>query len=47
MMKKSMNYPRIADLTVAEFKELLREKITQSVAYLLGDPDEGLAEELR
>ncbi len=48
-----MNHPRIADLTVAEFKELLRETIAQSFADLLGDPDEGLvlredlAEELR
>ncbi len=48
-----MNHPRIADLTVAEFKELLRETMTQSFAEALGDPDEGLelredfAEELR
>ena len=48
-----MNHPRIADLTVAEFKELLRETIAQSFVDLLGDPDEGLvlrenlAEELR
>ena len=48
-----MNHPRIADLTVAEFKELLRETMAQSFADALGDPDEGLelredfAEELR
>ena len=48
-----MNHSRIADLTVAEFKELVRQTIAQSFAELLGDPDEGLvlrddiAEELR
>ncbi len=48
-----MKHSRVADLTVAEFKELVRETIAQSFAELLGDPDEGLvlrdemAEELR
>lgn len=48
-----MNHPRIADLTVAEFKELLHETMAQSFAEMLGDPDEGsvlredFAEELR
>ena len=48
-----MNQPRIADLTVDEFKDLLRETIVQSFADLVGDPDERLvlrddfAEELR
>ncbi len=48
-----MNHSRIADLTVAEFKELLHETMAQSFAEMLGDPDEGLvlredfAEELR
>lgn len=48
-----MNQPRIADLTVDEFKDLVRETMMQSFADLLGDPDEGLvlrddfAEELR
>lgn len=48
-----MNHSRIADLTVTEFKELLRETMAQSFAEMLGDPDEGLelredfAEELR
>ena len=37
-----MNHPRIADLTVAEFKELLRETMAQSLAEVLGDPDESL-----
>ncbi|MCY3727654.1 MAG: hypothetical protein OXF97_01485 [Nitrospira sp.] len=48
-----MNHPRIGDLTVTEFKELLRETMAQSFTEMLGDPDEGLelhedfAEELR
>ena len=48
-----MNQPRIADLTVDEFKDLVRETMMQSFADLLGDPDEGLvlrddfADELR
>ena len=33
---------RIADLTVNEFKELVRESVVQSIAGLLGDPDQGL-----
>ena len=48
-----MNQLRIADLTVEEFKDLVRETMMQSFAHLLGDPDEhlvlrdGFAEELR
>ena len=48
-----MTSPRIADLTVTEFKQLVRESVAQSMAAMLGDPDEGLslrddfAEELR
>ena len=48
-----MSQPRIADLTVDEFKDLVRETMMQSFSDLLGDPDEGLvlrndfAEELR
>ena len=38
-----MTSPRISDLTVVEFKQLVRETIAQSLAELLGDPDEGLA----
>ena len=51
--EQTMNHSRIADLTVAEFKELVRQTLAQSFAELLGDPDEGLvlrddiAEELR
>ena len=33
---------RIADLTVNEFKELVRESVAQSITGLLGDPDQGL-----
>ena len=48
-----MTSPKIADLTVAEFKQLVRDSVAESVAAALGDPDEGLtlrdefAEELR
>ena len=38
-----MTSPRISDLTVVEFKQLVRETIAQSLAELLGDRDEGLA----
>ena len=37
-----MTSPRIADLTVNEFKQLVRESVVQSIAGLLGDPDGGL-----
>ena len=33
---------RIADLTVNEFKQLVRESVVQSITGLLGDPDQGL-----
>lgn len=36
-----MNPARIAELTVVEFKNLVREAVTESFADLLGDPDEG------
>lgn len=48
-----MSSPRIADLTVSEFKDLVHEAVTHSIAELFGDPDRGLelrddfAEELR
>ena len=38
-----MTSQRISDLTVVEFKQLVRETIAQSLAELLEDPDEGLA----
>ncbi len=37
-----MTSPRIADLTVNEFKQLVRESVVQSIAGLLRDPDGGL-----
>ena len=37
-----MTSPRIGDLTVHEFKELVRESVIQSIAELLGDPGQGL-----
>lgn len=33
---------RIADLTVNEFKQLVRESVVQSITGLLEDPDQGL-----
>lgn len=32
----------VADLTVDEFKNLIREVVTQTLAEMFGDPDEGL-----
>ena len=32
----------VADLTVTEFKELVREAVSQSLTELLTDPDEGM-----
>ena len=39
----AMANPRLVDLTVSEFRALVRETVIQSVTELLGDPDEGLA----
>lgn len=33
---------RVADLTVVEFKALVREVVEETLADLLADPDEGL-----
>lgn len=44
---------KVADLSVQEFKEIIREVVIQTLLEMLGDPDEGLelrddfAEELR
>jgi hypothetical protein len=35
--------PKVADLTIGEFKTLVRESVAESIAELLGDPDEGLS----
>ena len=37
-----MAHSTIADLTIDEFKNLIREVITQTLAEMFGDPDEGL-----
>lgn len=48
-----MTDPRIAELTVSEFKDLVHEAVVQSIAELLVDSDRGLelrdgfADELR
>ena len=34
---------KIADLTVSEFKNIIRDVVTQTIAEMLADPDEGLA----
>ena len=33
----------VADLTIAEFRALIRETVAEVVEELMGDPDEGLA----
>lgn len=38
-----MTSPRVADLTVSEFKELCRDTFAQVVEEVLDDPDRGLA----
>jgi len=48
-----MDDSKIADLTVREFKELVREVVIQTIREILSDPDRGLelrddfAEELK
>jgi hypothetical protein len=37
-----MVHSTVADLTIDEFKNLIREIVTQTIAEMLGDPDEGL-----
>jgi hypothetical protein len=37
-----MTQPTVADLTVDEFKDLVRETVAQTLAEMLGDPDDGL-----
>jgi hypothetical protein len=37
-----MTHATVADLTIEEFKSLIREVVAQTLAELLGDPDEGL-----
>ena len=33
---------RVADLTVDEFKDLIRETVKQTIVEMVSDPDEGL-----
>ncbi len=37
-----MAYATVADLTVDQFKVLMREVVIQTLSEVLGDPDEGL-----
>ena len=37
-----MSHSTVADLTVEEFKTLIREVVIQTLAEVFGDPDEGL-----
>ena len=37
-----MAYATVADLTVEQFKDLVREVVIQTLTEVLGDPDEGL-----
>lgn len=37
-----MAYSNVADLTVDELKNLIREVVTQTILEIFGDPDEGL-----
>jgi len=37
-----MNQTKVADLTVDEFRSLIKEVVRQTLADLIKDPDEGL-----
>ena len=37
-----MTQTTVADLTIDEFKNLVREAVAQTLGEMLGDPDEGL-----
>jgi hypothetical protein len=37
-----MPHETVADLTVDEFKTLVREVVVQTITEMIGDPDEGL-----
>ena len=37
-----MAYSTVADLTVDQFKNLIRQVVIQTLSEVLGDPDEGL-----
>jgi hypothetical protein len=42
LKEKTMAYSTVADLTVDQFKALVREVVIQTLSEMLGDPDEGL-----
>ncbi len=37
-----MAYSNVADLTVDEFRSLIKEVVAQTILEIFGDPDEGL-----
>ncbi|GIV79850.1 hypothetical protein FKZ61_002905 [Litorilinea aerophila] len=37
-----MTEPKVAELTVQELKQLVREVVLQTLLEVMGDPDEGL-----
>lgn len=37
-----MSHSTVADLTVEQFRTLIRETVTQTLLEMFGDPDEGL-----
>ncbi len=37
-----MAYSNVADLTVDELRNLIKEVVTQTILEMFGDPDEGL-----
>ena len=37
-----MAYSTVADLTVEQFRDLMRQVVIQTLSEVLGDPDEGL-----
>jgi hypothetical protein len=37
-----MAYQTVANLTIDQFKDLMREVVMQTLSEVLGDPDEGL-----
>jgi hypothetical protein len=39
---RTMTHPRVADLTIEEFRDLVQEVVIQTLLEILGDPDEGL-----
>ena len=37
-----MAYPKVADLSIDDFKSLIRETVSQTIIDMLNNPDEGL-----